>query len=310
MPDTLDDPERVPTETYKRLEASQGKGDSRIRRQDTQSAGESGSIHVREALSLDAKSRISRIVAEELLTRFQSPVIMWTGGKDSMLALWFVRQACESRAIPLPPTLFIDHGMHFEETWRLLDQVSETWQAPAIVARNVDVLSHAASPGGSIKIKSLSPDNQAEVKRTGYRRRTFPYALGNLVANHLLKTVAMNLAIRKHGFDAVVTGIRWDEDEARSRERFISPRRDPPHARVHPILHFSEKEVWMETLRRGLPFHPLYEKGFRSIDGKYDSQRVGDVPAWQQDLDGTFERAGRAQDKEQIMERLRDLGYM
>lgn len=66
----------------------------------------------------------------------------------------------------------------------------------------------------------------------------------------------------------------------------------------------------METFRRDLPRHPLYEKGFRSIDGKFDSHSVSDLPAWEQDLENTFERAGRAQDKEQIMEKLRELGYM
>lgn len=66
----------------------------------------------------------------------------------------------------------------------------------------------------------------------------------------------------------------------------------------------------METLKQGIPLHPLYAKGWRSIDGKYDSKRVSDEPAWEQDLEGTEERAGRAQDKELIMDRLRKLGYM
>lgn len=279
-------------------------------RQDTRSSSKPTYSALREALSLDAKIRISGIVANEALTRFQKPVVMWTGGKDSMLALWFLQRACEVSEVPPPPILFIDHGMHFDESWHLFDEVSKTWRLQTIVARNEDVLSQVTEPGALLKIRHLSEANQREARRTGYRKAAFRYALGNLVANHLLKTVPMNDAIREHRFDAVVTGIRWDEDESRSGERFISPRSDPPHARIHPILHFSEREVWMETLRLGLPLHPLYEEGYRSIDGKFDSLRVGDSPAWQQDLEGTFERAGRSQDKEQIMERLRELGYM
>lgn len=264
----------------------------------------------RDGLSLEAKGRIAKIVVEDALTQFERPVVTWTGGKDSTLMLSFVRSVSLERRTPCPPILFIDHGTHFEETWRLLNEVSSSWGLQTIVARNDDILTHRPRPGGLVKLKDLSPENQEEAARTGARDRAFPYALGNIVANHLLKTVPMNDAIRKYGFDGVFTGIRWDEDEARSRERFLSPRSDPAHVRIHPILHFSEREVWTETMRMDLPRHSLYERGYRSFDGMYDSKQVGDLPAWEQDLDRTPERAGRAQDKEQIMERLRELGYM
>ncbi|MFQ5910828.1 MAG: phosphoadenosine phosphosulfate reductase family protein [Thermoplasmata archaeon] len=263
-----------------------------------------------EKLSLAAKIRVAEAVMDDALTRFHHPVVMWTGGKDSMLALWYVREECGRLEVPLPPVLFIDHGLHFDETWELLDQVTSTWGLKKIVGKNADVLTHASEHASPIRISELSVENRREAERTGYGRATFPYSLGDLLTNHLLKTVPMNDAIVEHQFDGVVTGIRWDEDEARSRERFISPREEPPHARIHPILHFTEREVWMETLKHRLPLHPLYEQGWRSIDGKYDSVKVGDAPAWEQDLEGTEERGGRAQDKELLMERLRQLGYM
>ncbi len=271
---------------------------------------EPASLGPPEGLTLGAKVRIAAMVIDDALNQFQNPVVMWTGGKDSMLALWYVREACKGRESTVPPILFIDHGMHFEETWQLLDEITEDWGLEKMVVRNDDVLAHAGQPGERIKLSQLNPENRREAQRTGYRKSSFPYALGDLVANHLLKTVPMNDSIREHRFDGVVTGIRRDEDEARSREAFISPREDPPHARIHPILHFSEREVWLENLKLGLPLHPLYEKGWRSIDGRYDSKKVGDAPAWEQDLEGTEERSGRAQDKELIMERLRKLGYM
>lgn len=276
----------------------------------TEGNGSAMFIPARDGLSVDAKDRIARTVAEDALTQFERPVVMWTGGKDSTLMLWFVRSVAQEQGVPCPPLLFIDHGTHFDETWRLLEDVGNTWGLQSIVARNDDILSLRPQPGALIRVKDLSRENQEEVARTGYRERVFPYALGNLVANHLLKTVPMNRAIRDNGFDCVFTGIRWDEDEARSRERFVSPRSDPAHVRIHPILHFSEPEVWTETLRLGLPRHSLYAQGYRSFDGKFDSRRVGDVPAWEQDFDRVPERMGRAQDKEQIMERLRELGYM
>lgn len=276
----------------------------------TQESGIPAKLTAREGLSLEAKDRIAKIVAEDGLRQFERPVVLWTGGKDSTLTLSYVRSVAQESGVPCPPILFIDHGMHFDETWQLLDWTVKSWGLQSIVARNDDILSLCPEPGAPIRVKDLTRENQEEVARTGSRDRTFPYALGNLVANHLLKTVPLNDAIRKHGFDCALTGIRWDEDEARSRERFVSPRANPPHVRVHPILHFAEREVWAQTIRLGLPRHSLYEQGFRSFDGKYDSQRVGDVPAWQQDFDRLPERMGRAQDKEQIMDRLRELGYM
>ncbi len=100
---------------------------------------------------------------------------------------------------------------------------------------------------------------------------------------------------------------RWDENPARSTEVFFSPRKS--HTRVHPILLWTEREVWDYTLEHGLPIHPLYAEGYRSFDGVKDSKPTDTRPAWEQDLEGSEERAGRAQDKERIMERLRALGY-
>lgn len=295
------------TETYLRSNPSSDLGTA-LRRDQRGPTEERPSV--REALSLEAKQRIADIVVQDALSRLEHPVLMWTGGKDSMLVLSYLRDAAEESDFGVPPLLFIDHGMHFPETWDLMESVTHEWGLQAIVEKNTDVLSQAGKPGEPIRVRRLSPSNQEEVQRAGPGTKTFPYALTTVVGNHLLKTVPMHAAIRAHGFDGVLTGIRWDESPARSRERFLSPRDDPPHLRVHPILPLSEREVWTETLRRGLPLHPLYAKGFRSIDGVYDSHKVADIPAWEQDLEGTPERAGRAQDKELLMQRLRDLGYM
>jgi len=59
-----------------------------------------------------------------------------------------------------------------------------------------------------------------------------------------------------------------------------------------------------------IPVSPKYFKGFRSLGSEVSTDKAAEEPAWLQDLDNTTERAGRAQDKEDLMERLRDLGYM
>ena len=59
-----------------------------------------------------------------------------------------------------------------------------------------------------------------------------------------------------------------------------------------------------------IPFCNLYEQGFRSLGARVTTKKITDVPAWDQDLENTTERGGRRQDKEGLMEKLRDLGYM
>jgi phosphoadenosine phosphosulfate reductase len=84
----------------------------------------------------------------------------------------------------------------------------------------------------------------------------------------------------------------------------------PAHTRYRPILHFTERDIWDATHHFEIPYCPLYEQGYRSLGAKTTSTKTCDIPAWEQDLENTVERAGRRQDKEAAMERLRKLGYM
>ena len=59
-----------------------------------------------------------------------------------------------------------------------------------------------------------------------------------------------------------------------------------------------------------IPVSPKYFEGFRSLGSEVSTKRSESDPAWLQNLEATTERAGRAQDKEDLMGRLRDLGYM
>ncbi|MFB6185087.1 MAG: nodulation protein, partial [Haloarculaceae archaeon] len=113
----------------------------------------------------------------------------------------------------------------------------------------------------------------------------------------------------------------------------------PPHDRIQPILQFEERAVWdtfwnfvvpdtvegypddgyvpqgqddlpNDLTKDDVPVSPKYFAGFRSLGSEVSTDRAAEEPAWLQDLEDTTERAGRAQDKEDLMERLRDLGYM
>jgi phosphoadenosine phosphosulfate reductase len=125
-----------------------------------------------------------------------------------------------------------------------------------------------------------------------------------------MKTAAMNQFIEERGLKAISTAIRWDEQEARIQEDYFSPRESPGHTRVHPMLHFKERDIWDLIHQYDIPFCSLYYQGYRSLGIKSNTKKDSDRPAWEQDLENTPERGGRGQEKEEIMSRLRSLGYM
>ncbi|WP_393972140.1 phosphoadenosine phosphosulfate reductase family protein [Oxyplasma meridianum] len=259
-------------------------------------------------LELDSKISIGNIIIKDALGRFKSPVVVWSAGKDSTVVLDMVMKVAADNGMKVPPVLFIDHGDHFQETWDMLNKYAKEWGLKLVIAKNERVIN--AVKDGMISMSEIGNDNAMEARKIGFNGDSFPYSLDTDVGNHLLKTVAMNQTIRRYGFDALFTGIRWDENAARSTERFLSQRENPPHVRVHPILTFREKDIWDYIFRFKLPIHPKYKEGYRSIDGIRDSTKTSDKPAWEQDLEGTKERAGRSQDKEGMMEKLRKMGYM
>ena len=262
----------------------------------------------RENLTLQAKADIGRIVIKDSLARFNRLAVVWSAGKDSTVALHLLKTVVDELGQEMPPAIFVDHGDHYEETLKMVDEVSRKWNFKVIMARNEDVLSHVRD--NKIYISELNRRNQEEAKRLGFTGEWIEYSLETDVGNHLLKTVALNEAIERYEFDSLVVGIRWDENPARSTEVFVSRRESPAHYRVHPILTFTERDIWDYMFKHDLPVHPKYREGYRSIDGKRDSKKVSDVPAWEQDLEHTQERVGRSQDKENMMERLRRYGYM
>ena len=262
-----------------------------------------------ELLSLNSKIEIAKVVVKDALEIFNRPVVVWSGGKDSTVVLNFVYEYCNRNGVEMPPSLFVDHGQHYDETLEFLKQVGHKWGVKLIAVSNTDVLSHV-NGDGNIYLDELNNRNRDEAKKIGFDGKSFHYSLDSEVGNHLLKTVPMKEAIERYRFDALFVGVRWDENSARSTETFFSFRENPPHTRVHPILTFTEKNIWEYIQLNNLPIHPLYFKGYRSIDGKEDSKPISDKPAWLQDLQNTEERSGRAQDKEGVMEKLRKFGYM
>ncbi len=265
---------------------------------------------------LDEKLARSRQIIHEALDRYplERLAVAWTGGKDSTLVLWLVRQVCAERGHPVPVCFCIDEGDVFDEIRAFLDTWSTEWGVELRMVHNSDVSGHAEGLGAPVRVADLNERNRREVARLGWTEPEFFYEPESFVGNHLMKTVTCNVFLEEHGIAAFFEGIRWDEQGARAEETYFSPRAatefSPEHMRISPILHLREIEVWHATHRLGVPYCGLYAQGFRSLGARVTTRKTGDVPAWEQDLESEPERVGRRQDKEGQMQKLRELGYM
>lgn len=215
----------------------------------------------------------------EAKATYKNLALMWAGGKDSTLMLYLAKQAYYGQ---LPPVVFLDTTFAFRETKEFIRTVSKLWNIDLIYAQNRQALSEGCNP----------------------------WTLSHMECCTKLKTDALHQCISEHGFDALMFGIRHDEHAIRGKEKVWSPRDVPEHMRVHPILDWSEDDVWEFTKKHDVPINPLYN---RRVEGKrYYS--LGCYPCTKPmlptDYEALGERGGRSQDKEQIMERLRALGYM
>jgi phosphoadenosine phosphosulfate reductase len=263
-------------------------------------------------LMLHEKLEKAREIIKEAMQKFAQDEICvaWTGGKDSTTMLWLYRQVCEELAKPLCKVMFIDEGDTFLEILEFVDWLRQQWNIDLVVVRNSDVSEKARKIGDFIRVAELDKRNRAEIEKLGFSEEGFAFDPESYVGNHLMKTVAMQVFMQENNIKALNTAIRWDEQEARKEEEYFSARTDPDHTRVQPMLHFSERDIWNTIRKYDIPYCSLYERGYRSLGTKSATVRNSDIPAWEQDLENTPERAARDQDKEEIMAQLRSLGYM
>lgn len=242
--------------------------------------------------------------------------VTWTGGKDSTLQLWIIRQFCVENNIDLPKVMTIDEGDAFPEINDFLITYSKKWNVDLHWMTNFDVLAAAMSHlNNTVLVKDLNERNKAELKRIGSDKESFTFEAESYEGNHLMKTVMFNTFIENHDIKLMFVALRRDEHAARKDDSYLTYKEGgylvPEHTRVSAILDFTERDLWNTYHIYNIPYCSLYEIGYRSL-GARSTSNPGDigVPAWKQDLENVPERAGRRQDKEKSMARMRKLGYM
>lgn len=260
---------------------------------------------------------LSKAVIREAFDKFnyEELGITWTGGKDTGLTLWCIRQVCMERSVPLPRALVIGEGDDFKEIDSFVQEYAKKWKIPISFCRNEDALKAANCKIGSIvRVRDLNERNRMELERIGFEEEEFSFETDSYTGKHLLKTVVLHQWIEQFGIRAVFQGPRWDEHPARFDDAYFEQIESgylvPEYLRIRPILHFTERDLWTSYAAFKIPYCPLYERGYRSLGAKSTSLKSSDMPAWEQDLDNTDESNGLRQDREKAMESLKKLGYM
>lgn len=263
---------------------------------------------------LDALESQSIYILREARKKFKKLAMLWSIGKDSTVLLWLARKAFFGHC-PLP-LVHIDTSFKIPEMITFRDRVAREWGLRLVVGQNRRALEEGMSP-----------------------------EKGRLVCCNALKTEGLQLLMAEQGYTALILGIRRDEEGTRAKERYFSPRdrnfewnyKDQPpelwdqfktdfdkdtHIRVHPLLHWTELDVWHYIQREQIPVVDLYfarnGERYRSLGcwpctGRIKSE-ASTVAEIIEELRHTTasERSGRAQDQEDTyaMQKLRAKGYM
>ena len=203
-------------------------------------------------------------VVREVASQFENPVLLFSGGKDSIVCAHIARKAFYPAKIPFP-LMHVDTGHNFPETIEFRDKFIKEIGTNLIVASVQDSIDQ----GRVVEEKGIN------ASRNG------------------LQTTTLLDAIEEHKFDAAMGGARRDEEKARAKERFFSHRDefgqwDPKNQRpelwnifngmkqfgenfrVFPISNWTEMDVWQYVLAEGIELPPLYfahEREVFSRDG-------------------------------------------
>ncbi|MEW5926802.1 MAG: sulfate adenylyltransferase subunit CysD [Gemmatimonadota bacterium] len=191
-------------------------------------------------------------VMREAAGQFERPVLLFSGGKDSIVMVHLARKAFWPGRFPFP-LLHVDTGHNFPETLEFRDRL-------------------AAESGGELLVRTV----EDSIRRGRCREEPGPNPSRNS-----LQTVTLLDALRELRADAAFGGGRRDEEKARAKERFFShrdafgqwdPRNQRPelwnlfnghrrpgeHFRVFPLSNWTELDVWQYIAREGIALPELY----------------------------------------------------
>jgi sulfate adenylyltransferase subunit 2 len=290
---------------------------------------------------LDKIENKSIHILREAYSEFKELCMLWSIGKDSTVLLWLARKAFFGH-VPIP-LVHIDTSYKIPEMIEYRDKMALKWNLDMIYGQNVQALKNKQTfPGGNVSRIACCKNLKSEALK-----QTLNGAWPRFRLNHDTGKYEVDKNIEP--YTGVIVGVRADEEGSRSKERYFSPRNrnndwyleeQPPefwnqfktdfapgtHVRIHPLLDWTELDIWEYIKREKIPTVSLYYnngsgKRYRSL-GCYPCTSPVDSDANNVDeiieelKTGKFsniaERSGREQDKEDGggLEDLRRDGYM
>lgn len=290
---------------------------------------------------LDRLENQSIHILREAYAAFKNLGMLWSIGKDSTVLLWLTRKAFFGH-VPFP-LIHIDTSYKIPEMIAYRDRLVRQWRLPMIYGQNRRALDAGETfpDGGADRLTCCRLLKTEALKATLLGTRT------RYRFNH--DKDAYEPDATTDPFTGVIVGVRSDEEGSRSKERTFSPRSrenlwdigdQPPefwnqyntdfpagtHVRIHPLLDWTELNIWEYIRREAVPTVSLYYnrgdgKRYRSLGclpctSPIDSQArtvddiIEELKSGQ--LKNIAERAGRAQDRDDEggLESLRREGYM
>lgn len=283
----------------------------------------------------------SIFILREAYAHFKDLCMLWSMGKDSTVLLWLTRKAFLGH-VPFP-LVHIDTAYKIPEMIAYRDQLTREWRLPMVVGMNETALLE----------KNTFPDGRVDrltccrLLKTEALTRTLSGQGKRMRFNH--DTGHYEEEMNPVPYNGVIVGARADEEGSRSKERIFSPRDaqnewhvsgQPPefwgqfntdyppgaHVRIHPLLDWTELNIWEYIEREHIPTVSLYYnqgngRRYRSLGCHPCTTPVASEARTVSEIvselrDGKFariaERAGRAQDKDDggSLETLRREGYM
>lgn len=280
-------------------------------------------------------------IFREAYREFKDLCMLWSIGKDSTVLLWLARKAFFGH-VPFP-LVHIDTNYKIPEMIAYRDRYAKEWNLTMIVGQNKAALAAKQTfPDGAVDRIACCKALKSEALKN-----TLSAEWPRDILNH--HTGEYEIEENAKAFTGVIVGVRSDEEGSRSKERYFSPRDkqsdwdigdQPPefwnqyktdfapgtHVRVHPLLDWTELNIWEYIHRENIPITDLYfDQGegsrYRSLGCMPCTTPVQSTARNTQEIidelkSGKFsniaERSGRAQDKEDGggLETLRREGYM
>jgi sulfate adenylyltransferase subunit 2 len=290
---------------------------------------------------LDQLESRSIHILREAYSAFPQLGMLWSIGKDSTVLLWLTRKAFFGH-VPFP-LIHIDTSFKIPEMIAYRDRLAAEWGLNILYGQNREALAERRTfPDGAVDRITC-----CGLLKTEALRRTLSGEWPRWRFDHATRTWKEDAS--REPFTGIIAGVRADEEGSRSKERYFSPRNaentwdvgdQPPefwnqyktefapgtHVRIHPLLDWTELNIWEYIGREEIPTVSLYyNQGdgtrYRSLGCwpctrpvRSDARNVKEIIA--ELRSGQFariaERAGRAQDQDDGggLETLRREGYM